>query len=269
MARTTTRKTARKATAKPATTGKTVKITAETRALMGKVADSRNAVTAWYLDRDNVDIANALALVSVAVRIKSAKYGEAWNVAKDLGIRNTSDMSRITSAWTAALAFASRNGITAQDAFGTFLAMSRNVSGTDMADIARNSASLEAATKTGITKRKAQDAKRKATRAARTGNGTQDATGTSKASDGKTGNAHGGTGDTSAAKNGDTGDTVGDTLAASIKSVARRVSDAADSGTLSKADMAELNRMEAAILKARKAFGGKPADATATATAKA
>jgi hypothetical protein len=99
----------------------------------------------------------------------------------------------------------------------------------------------------------------KAARKERKANGSVlNGTKTAKASDGKTGNAHGGTGDTSAAENGDTADTVTDTLASAIHSLASRVSDAVDNGTIDAKAMRELARFEQVISKARKATPVKP-----------
>ena len=259
MAITTTTKATKRTTTTAGRKVTTKAPSAETKALMLTATKAKAAVNAWYVSRDKADANSATPeLIAAAVRIKSAKYGDAWNVAKALDVRNTSDMSRLTTAWTAALAFAGRNGTNAADAFGTFLTLSRNLSGAQMGTIARSTSSLSAATLAGKSALVAVKAKRREANGS-TLNGTKVA----KASDGKTGNTHGGTGDTSAAKNGDKGDTVSDTLAAAILSVARRVSDAADNGTLTAADMKAINAFEQMATKARKSRGAK-ADTPAT-----
>jgi hypothetical protein len=219
---------------------------------VGTLKGCKAAVVKWYDAQDKADM-DTVGLIPVAARIKAAKHGEAWPTAKALGIRNTSDMSRLTTALTASVAYATRNGGTASDAFPTFLVLSRNLSGAEMATIARSTSSLSAVILAGKSARVANEAKRKATRAARVGGSIQDGTKVAKASNGTVGNQAGGTGSIDAATNGDKGDTVSDTLAAAIHSLASRVSDAVDNGTLDAKALRELGRFEQIIAKARKA----------------
>ena len=244
--------TSRKSTARKATP----KATPTVRVSKGTESTCKAAVTKWRAAGKTVDMEHAPNLLKVAVRLAECEHGKRGPVMVALGIKGDNEASRFVGAWKASQAFAKRNGTNAADAFPTFFVMSQNVGNADMITLAGSTSTLAAAKLAGNSH---NVAKRAAGKARKANGSVLNGTSASKASDGTTGNAHAGTGDTSAAKNGDNGATVTDTLAAAIHSLASRVSDAVDNGTLDAKALRELARFEQVIGKARKASPAKPA----------